>query len=184
MNAASESVTSASRRCRRAYEQLVRLAQATVEISQQPDEVVLFRAESISRWNTAEQLEHVAISNRQIVKRMDEILSAGEPEEASGPSPAGRVILLTGYIPRGIGKAPEHTLPRSTSLEQVRQSVSESQRSVTDLVSRLPEIDSCRRRFNHHVLGGFTPAQWLQFMAIHTRHHLKIIRDIQRARAQ
>ena len=46
------------------------------------------------------------------------------------------------------------------------------------LISRMGEIDACLHTHPHHVLGHFTPAEWLRFLHLHHRHHDAIIRDI------
>ena len=170
-----------SPRCQRAYEQVVRQAQMLMEISQQPDELLLFRAEGVSGWNSSQHLDHLATSNRRIVRGIERALAAPAHEGGSRLTFVGRVVLLTGFIPRGKGKAPEASLPRSGSLEDVRENLLQAQRAVSELSERLGEIDACRGRFDHHVFGGFRPIEWLRFMQLHTRHHLKIIRDIQLA---
>src|ERR1700744_188071 len=66
-------------------------------------------APAVSHWTIGLQLEHVTLVNRVILK--DRIESALKNGEAPAPPLLGRVVLLTGYIPRGRGNAPASTVP-------------------------------------------------------------------------
>jgi hypothetical protein len=59
--------------------------------------------------------------------------------------------------------------------------LSRSLEAVRQLGDALAETERSDGRWNHFVFGGLSPMQWLRTMDVHTRHHLKIIRDIERA---
>ncbi len=77
--------------------------------------------------------------------------------------------------------SPKEALPRSASPDEVRRNVEAARTEVGGLGGLLAEIERARWRIEHPYFGGLTAADWLRFMVIHTRHHLKIIADIERA---
>lgn len=69
------------------------------------------RAPAVSGWSVAEQLEHLLRVDRGILGRLGEAARGSAPEAAGGPSVTGRLVLVTGTIPRGRGSAPDGTRP-------------------------------------------------------------------------
>lgn len=132
----------------------------------------------VSGWNVGEHLEHTALTMAAMNGRLLEALDA-EHNTRAGPTWAGRVVLLTGFIPRGRGKAPQVTLPPDNPTpERIVRNLSEARKKLAELERNLAEIEIATGRSAHPVLGQFSPAEWLRFIDIHNRHHLKIIREI------
>ena len=89
------------------------------------------------------------------------------------------VIFLSGSIPRGRAKAPDRVQPSQSFDEgSLLQHVSETK-------TRLEGIDTIGKNqfMKHPYFGMLNRKQTIQFMELHTRHHLKIIRDILQSRA-
>lgn len=85
-------------------------------------------------------------------------------------------IFVIGFIPRGSGRAPR----RVQSFDPVsREALSQEFDEVLTMMSELEHLPA-RSYFKHPYFGmmNLSNAQW--FLKIHTRHHLKIIRDIRR----
>ena len=64
----------------------------------------------------------------------------------------------------------------------VRDGFPEIERGVRELAPRLGELEASGGRARHPRFGELGGHQWLRFMAVHHHHHLKIVRDIRRAR--
>jgi len=98
----------------RALEQLT----AYLELARDPVCLDLLRTR-VSDWNVAQHLEHLALVDRSILKRLE---ATAEPhDEPNGKAtPIGRVMLFFGVIPRGRGKAPIPFAPRETDPKTVR----------------------------------------------------------------
>ncbi len=171
----------ATRRCRRAFAQAVELSQQLLSLSEEDEERLDLRSAGVSAWSVAQHLDHLAQANRLCADAIARILES----PPSGPEPgltlAGRAVLLTGWIPRGRGVAPAATTPSAASPSETRSRLNDAHAAVTAIGERLGDVDGARGRLGHPALGGFTALQWLRFIAIHTRHHLMIIKDIQRA---
>jgi hypothetical protein len=135
------------------------------------------RRETISAWSLGEQIDHVLKVAATMLGRLAE-----DGKEPKTPiSLDGRAVLLLGWIPRGVGKAPEATRGMLVPAAELRAALAQ----VRELAARLDADDARlthrRRTVRHPRFGGLTPAQALRFLEIHTRHHLKILRDIERA---
>lgn len=173
----------ASRRCRRAHSQALQLSQQLIALSDEAEERLTVRAERVSAWSVAQHLDHLAQANRlcaaAIVSLVESPPSGPEPEL----TPAGRAVLQTGTIPRGRGQAPPATKPSAASISETRSRLHAAHSALTAIGERLAAVDEAPGRLAHPSLGGFNAYEWLCFIAIHTRHHLEIIEDIQRAAA-
>jgi hypothetical protein len=179
MSSTSKADTAAPR-CRGTYDALLRQCDQLEQLAAEPDERLSYRAQRISAWSVADQLDHIARATQAMAGAIEKAL---QPDAPSGgrPSLVGRAVLFTGWIPRGVGKAPQSTEPEPGSREELGSLLTQSRQALDRLESRLPEIDGARGRVNHFAFGDLTPRQWLSVIEIHTRHHLKIIRDIQGA---
>lgn len=86
-------------------------------------------------------------------------------------------IKLIGYIPRGLGKAPEAVTPvQPADKEHLLIHFNE----VKVLLLKLNKLSS-KHYFKHPVFGGLDKKATIWFLKIHTRHHLKIMKDILKA---
>lgn len=133
-------------------------------------------APAVSGWSIHRQVEHSAIAVREILGVVHQLL-AGGGEMGGRVGPTGALILLTGWIPRGKAQAPEVVMPAETpDVGAIRAAITEARRLAA---TAAPAPGG--RRFLHPALGPMNARQWLRFARIHTRHHLKIVRDIAKA---
>jgi len=132
----------------------------------------------VSGWSVLDHVEHLALADEASLHQLEAAL-----ERDSGPPIrlAGRAVLLTGWIPRGVGKAPEPSRPASSGREAVVTRFEAVRHRVEELSGKLGQIGSGRGRASHPVFGGLSAAQWLRFLTIHHHHHRKIIDAIRRA---
>ncbi|MGB1247441.1 MAG: hypothetical protein ACPG4Z_01045 [Chitinophagales bacterium] len=127
----------------------------------------------VSQKGTYWQLEH----SLKVLKAIAKLLIASKPEEYNPKfSLAKWVILISGKIPRGKGRAPKKTISQeedNITVEKLKSRVDEL-RELMKTVKTLPH-DS----FFPHPLFKDVKYKWaVRFMSIHTRHHLAIIDDI------
>jgi len=157
----------------------------------------------VSGWTALEHAEHMARADEGELYQLEQALQrSGSDEPRSGSDEprgrsggqgsrsgrrprgitlAGRGVLALGWIPRGIGKAPEIARPAGVDRAQVAADLRRVREEIAALAPRLPEIAAGRGRASHPIFGGLTPAQWVRVLYVHHHHHLKIIRDIRRA---
>ena len=86
------------------------------------------------------------------------------------------LILTTGKIPRGKARAPKLVNPMEVATAQeLKTKIELAKKNVLKLTS-FPEGFF----FKHPYFGDMNKKQTEKFLAIHTKHHLKIIQDILR----
>ena len=159
------------------------LASLDLEIEQASDPALYeASAPAVSKWSVKDHLEHLSIANGGIVRWIERARD-GHPEldTGGGPSLAGRIVLLVGAFPRGRGKAPERTLPKGASAEELVAKLRGIKERVEGLEGSLAQLQASTATRNHFAFGDLNAAQWLQFAAIHAKHHQKVIRDVLKA---
>ena len=111
----------------------------------------------------------------KIINSICETLKKSNPDEFKPKfSLMKSFILFTGYIPRGKGKSPAPFNNKGTideeNLKVLLQEAKESLESLDDLPQN--------SHFPHPYFGSLNLKQAKKFIAIHSNHHLKIIKDI------
>ena len=117
---------------------------------------------------------HIAHSCR-VINTITKTLISSNPENAK---PRFNVtyykVILTNYIPRGKAKAPSFVNPSDLiTKEEVLADVAQAKESIA-LLSKAGR----GQYFTHPVFGDLNRNKTLTFLAVHTNHHLKIIKDI------
>lgn len=83
-------------------------------------------------------------------------------------------VFLFNYIPRGKAKAPKVVIPPSNLTKQyLEESILQTYQAINYLKGCKPN-----QYFMHPIFGQLNQKQTFRFLAIHTRHHLKIISAI------
>jgi hypothetical protein len=84
------------------------------------------------------------------------------------------LLLLVNSIPRGKAKAPSFTIPtQELNQASILQSIQASRKSIEALAKA-----GKNQFFTHPIFGDLNKDQTFKFLAVHTNHHLKIIKDI------
>ncbi|MBI1784199.1 DinB family protein [Candidatus Sumerlaeota bacterium] len=151
------------------------------EMAEAPPESLEKRNTSVSQWSVLQHLDHMATAAKGMLTAIIMTINSPKPNTDGEPKFLGRVVLWTGFIPRGKGKAPDAVLPKSKNAEETKQNIQMVRGFLTQLESKLDKVESSQGKAPHPMLGSFTPAQWLRFIDIHTHHHFKIIRDIRKS---
>lgn len=135
----------------------------------------LFASSPISGWTPAEHVDHSVKVATSIVNRLlDLTAERGKPFKF-----VGRLILLLGWIPRGKGRSPERLRAVQCSREELTAAIDALEVQLAKLGAS--HLDAKRGGVVPHPLfGGLNPMQALRFTTVHTRHHLKIVRDVLR----
>ena len=135
------------------------------------------KAEKISTWSVGDHCDHTLLVARRILE------SVRENQEVAGPplKLMGRVVLATRFIPRGKAKSPASVLPQARERELLEAELETVRAVLAQIVSSVELLRSKKRVFQHPMLGAMTASEALEFAEIHTRHHLRIVRDIVKA---
>ena len=138
-------------------------------------------AVKISKWTVGRQLEHLMLSDKTILDAFDRLTDGRQGPAPGGPTLLGRAVLKSGFILRGIGKAPEATQPAERNAEVIEAGLRRLASRLAQLTEQLPLLEEAGWRIRHPYFGALDIGEWLRFMDVHHRHHLKIVRDIRKA---
>lgn len=128
----------------------------------------------ISAWCIAQQLDHLLKVASSIVRRINQ---PGVEPLKNGVTFLGRMVLTSGWIPRGRGKAPERLVGTICSAAEIEAALVQLE-TMMDAIDVDAARSSRAATVPHPKFGGLTPSQALRFAAIHTDHHLKIVAEI------
>jgi hypothetical protein len=128
-------------------------------------------APSVSQWSVGMHIHHCALV-------MQGIAAAAARCDAAAPrwSPnfLRAVVLATGRIPRGRVEAPAATRPAA---EVGDAQLAAALHDAAESVRRLSAVPA-DAWFRHFALGVLRGRSVARFLAVHNRHHLRIISDI------
>ncbi|HXO26032.1 MAG TPA: DinB family protein [Thermoanaerobaculia bacterium] len=188
----------ASAGLRRVHAQILRQLALMAELARGPEAELAARVPAVSGWSVAEQLEHLVLVDRAVLKSVLRILDGphGRSPQLAPPTPPtppappginllGRVVLGIGFIPRGRARTLPPFQPGAALTAAAGSGVvgiAEIERGMRQLEPRLGELEASGSRSRHPLFGGLGGRQWLRFVTVHHHHHLKIVRDIRRAR--
>jgi len=125
----------------------------------------------ISQSNVAWHIEHSLLTINGIIEQ----LSKANPKEYRWKFNFPRMmVLMRKKISRGSAKSPKVVQPKGIIDEiMLQKHIEEARKKITNLLSI-----STEHFFEHPILGKLSYRQTISFLEIHTKHHLKIIKDI------
>ncbi len=128
-------------------------------------------APDVSAVDVAWHLDH----SLKMIIGIYSVLKASDPlSYSSSFKPVRTLVFTTGRMPRGVGKAPKSVLPPENIRTEDIMGQLEVARSLLPAFSQLDK----KKHFNHYVFGVLNVKRSARFVKIHTRHHLRIVRDI------
>lgn len=132
------------------------------------------------RWSSVQLVEHLSLSYSRSAAGMRRALSDGKPETrgATMKERVGKMLLLQfAYIPPG-RKGPEAIHPKGLrpkeALAAARQGLAQVDKIITECEKHFGDRT---RVYVHPVLGPLTAEQWRKFHLVHTRHHMRQVRE-------
>ena len=125
----------------------------------------------VSQVGVAWHLDH----SLKVINRVCDTLEDSDPEDYTWELNLTReAVFISGNMPRGRGKAPKTVLPPdSINTIDILAQIEEAQQKVLK-IDALPK----NAHFTHPVFGVLDKKGSKKFIAIHTHHHLSIIKDI------
>ena len=136
------------------------------------------RAPEVSGWTCGEQAGHLTLVTNGIARGIEKNLAEPERDVDGECDERLEAILISGDFPRGAAKSPEYVDPVGRPLEEFLAALEIGERRWNALQERAEEIEACRAQFPHFILGFMGSAKWVRFCALHSAHHLAVVRDI------
>ncbi|GAA4270886.1 DUF1569 domain-containing protein [Aquimarina gracilis] len=125
----------------------------------------------VSKVAVAWHLDH----SLKVINAICDTLQASNPGTYKKNFNAARLFSFTlGFIPRGRAQSPKSVIPPDTiRTDDIVSQLS----SARDKLIALEGLDE-KSNFKHPVFNRLNKRQAKRFIEIHTRHHLKIVKDI------
>ncbi len=125
----------------------------------------------VSQVNVSWHLAH----SLKVIHNIIKVLQSSNPDDYRWRFNRSRsFVYFINFIPRGKGKAPKAVMPaEEISKEELHKDIA----TVRQLLEELQHLDA-KSNFTHQYFGQLNLKQTKKFLAIHTKHHLKIIEDI------
>lgn len=159
--------------------QLERLETQLAEIEallRQGEEVARSRVPSVSGWSVAQHLDHVLLA---LERSLGKLLS--NPSSLSARiNWVGRAVLAMGWFPRGVARAPKGFEGRNLPTDVLHERTAAVRGQVTALKGNIELFAREEGLLKHPYFGALSASEAVRFLAIHTGHHLKIVRAILR----
>ena len=132
-------------------------------------------SESVSSVNIGWQVEHSLL----VLNAVSRTLKSSEPKEFTKKFNLLKLVLFTvGKFPRGKAQSPKSVRPKS---ELSAEELGKLAMTVRENVSNLSSLES-GKFFKHPMFGNLRLKDSIRFLELHTEHHLRIIRAIQKSR--
>ncbi|AGC75161.1 hypothetical protein LX97_02461 [Nonlabens dokdonensis] len=127
--------------------------------------------EKISQKGTYWHIDH----SLKVLEGIPEVLKNSNPQDYKPKfSFIKFMIMNTGYMPRGKGRAPKQVIPEG---ELSKKELLLKFEKVKTNIESLKTLEK-DKTFKHPLFGWLNLNDTVKFMGIHTHHHIKIIRDI------
>ncbi|TMU55391.1 DUF1569 domain-containing protein [Flagellimonas algicola] len=125
----------------------------------------------VSKVDVAWHLDHMLKTVIVICKSLE----ASKPEEYKSNFNFTRTVIYAwGDFPRGVAKSPRVVRPPDVILtEDLHLQIAAAKEGL----KTIQELDE-NAHFDHPYFSKLNKKQSIRFLKIHTRHHLKIVRDI------
>lgn len=135
----------------------------------------------IGGWSFAEVYAHILSANLLSVVAIEKCLNKTAEIKTRKPDWRVRLILFFGRFPPG-----KYKVPAVLAAAVKKISKEEASNQLIKLTKKIEEIDNGFGRFNpdykvkHPRLGYLDAKSWLRFIYVHSKHHQKQIRRIER----
>jgi hypothetical protein len=126
---------------------------------------------AISEASVGWHIEHSLL----VIKQVTATVAQSEPKLYKSKFNLSRFfVFLLKTIPRGKAKAPKVVIPVD---EITIETLQESLKNTYQAIAYLKDCQD-NQYFMHPFFGQLNKKQTIKFLEIHTKHHLKIVRDI------
>ncbi len=134
------------------------------------------------RWSPAQVLEHLDKAYSGTANVLEQSVARGKIIPMRPLTLRDRLgialVVGIGFLPEG-RKAPAPTIPSESpsGLETCRQAITDLERLGKALIECEQKWGSSTHVFPHPIIGPLTVPQLAKFHFVHTRHHMKQVRE-------
>ena len=141
---------------------------------------------ALSAWSPEQHLAHLALANELVARNITSLVRGSGPlvVEAGEPPAEALAILASGRIPRGRSQSPRIVRPpEAVQRAYLIEWLAGNRREFLQHAGNADAVARAHKKVPHQVLGPLTASQWVRFAAMHTGHHLEIVRELLASRA-
>ena len=133
-------------------------------------------------WSYAEVYSHIFTANQACFMAIGNCINGKAEATNEKARRSGRIILFLGIFPPVKIKAPKRIaeMVQKIDREEAKKQLQQLQDMLRKVLPGIADADSGQKA-KHPFLGYFDARQWLRFIEIHTRHHLKQLVRIEKA---
>lgn len=132
------------------------------------------------KWDSASILEHLALTYGGTARVMDKCVREGRSlaTYATAKHRAAQLLVLGfSYIPSG-RKAPERVVPTGIGGKEAQELIFSNLEKMDEALQRCEKQFGGKKKIaDHPVLGPIPISGWRKFHLLHTRHHMKQIKE-------
>ena len=136
------------------------------------------RTAAVSGWSCGEQAGHVLLVAQAMASSIEGNLAEPGRDQDGARADFTLRVLESGGFPRGRAQSPTRLIPTGRSQEDFAALLPTVVDAWAAIAARGEELRGCPARARHFVFGYLTSLEWVRMCAIHTAHHLAIVRDI------
>ncbi|WP_069659612.1 DinB family protein [Arcticibacter eurypsychrophilus] len=133
-------------------------------------------------WSSSEIYCHVLQVNARSILALERCIHAKPKHRSSGPNLIARLIFFMGIFPPLKIKSPPNIafIVKCISKEEAKNDLIKSNDKIKELLPKLIKTPK-DNRIRHPRFGRLNSHEWLRFIEIHTRHHLKQLERIRKS---
>ncbi len=134
--------------------------------------------EKVSKWSCGDQAGHIVLAAQMMRGGLQSNIDNPEQNVDGQPNPMGKSVMAAGDFPRGVAQAPEAIRPEGKSREDFIKLLESERKAWKDLEKMSDKLKELKSRAPHPAFGPLSSVEWVRFVAIHSGHHLALVRDI------
>ena len=137
------------------------------------------------KWSATLIIEHLAKTEANLSRLVTKLLRTAEGANIKSDGKINPPLSFAEIAEKVRGErleAPAFIAPEgATSIADSLKQLAESRRALLELRARIEAVDGSNAEYPHPFFGQFNLYQWLAFIGLHERHHLRQIRKLLKA---
>jgi hypothetical protein len=144
------------------------------------EDPVLFdmRDPDVSGWSCGQHAGHSVLVAQLMADRIEGNLAEPERNRHEATWDVALRVMTAGGFPRGAAESPDDVPPGTHARDDFLTLLDPTIESWVRVRGRAGELPGCIARALHPVLRYLTSTEWVRMCAVHTAHHLALVRDV------
>lgn len=136
------------------------------------------RDKGVSGWSCGQHAGHSLLVAQLMATAVEGNLADPEQNEHETTWDVALRVMTAGDFPRGAAESPPDVHPEDRAREDFLALLDPTVESWARVRRRAADLPGCAARALHPRLKYLTSTEWVRMCAVHTAHHLALVRDI------